>query len=60
MPQNYLHAVSTAQMFRQLFGKIYRAVLAARASKRHHQAFKPATLIALMLASTSDIALAKN
>ena len=34
-----------AQMFRQLLGQIDRAMLAARAAKRHHQVLEPAALI---------------
>lgn len=38
-------AVSAAQMLRELFAKIDRAVLATGATKGHHQVFEAAPLI---------------
>src|SRR6266545_1871794 len=45
MPQHYLDASPTTQMRCQLFGQIDRAMLAASAAERHHQALEPAALI---------------
>src|ERR1017187_901148 len=45
MPHQHFHPVPTAQMFCQLLRQIYRAMLAACATKRRHQALEAATLI---------------
>src|SRR5947209_12523739 len=45
MPHHHLHPIPIAQMFCQLLGQIYRAMLSAGAAERHHQALEAATLI---------------
>src|ERR1035441_2923790 len=45
MPHHHFHPVPATQMFCQLLRQIYRAMLAACATKRSHQALKATTLI---------------
>src|ERR1700690_2587303 len=45
MSQHHLHALALAQMLRQLLRQVYRAMLAAGASERHHQILEATTLI---------------
>src|SRR5437870_12162466 len=45
MPHHYLHPIPTAQTLCQLLRQIYRAMLPAGATERHHQVLEAATLI---------------
>ena len=44
VPHHDFHSIPAAQAFRQLLRQIDRAMLAARAAKRHHQVFEAASL----------------
>ena len=55
-----LHAISLAQMLRELLRKINGSMLTAGATEGNHQNLENPRLILATLASTSDIALARN